>query len=305
MKKILVIMVLLAPIVVLSQGDWTDPKYSRKGGKAGGNLKSIGLWLNGGVTNIYRNTDELPALGEGNFEGGLSFGRNTAFVVRAGIYTQSDFFTAQPVQGQGWGNYYYGWGYDYNCGCYPQQQSNSNRFQYLRIGHFQVGLSNQGKTHGVRGTIGIGGFDYQIPTVDSLTGAEIPLQVARGTVLTLGFDAKVRMGDDLLSGRLQSFTDVDRLSMAGTVGKIEADYLVGIEGMEGKLYAGLGVSAKKHVVSGDEYTVRVILEGGHDEIPVWIRGYFGVAYNPLPAEGIGWELGFQISVDRFAKSIYR
>ncbi len=304
MKQIFVIfMALLAQTVAFSQGEWKN--YGRTP-----ILEDRGIWLNGGVTNIYRNTAEFPALGEGHFEAGLSFGRNTAFVLKVGVYTQSDFFSdpllKTQIKTQSWGVDFYGWGgYDYGCGCYPQQQSNSNKFQYLRIGHFQVGISDQGRNHGIRGTVGAGGFDYQIPTIDSLSGEEVPFEVARGTVFALGFDAKIRLGKDLLSGRLQSFTDVKRLSMDGTIGKVEIDYLFGFEKLNGKVYTGLGVSAKKHVVSGDEYTIRVILEGGHNKIPFWVRTYFGMAYNPTPEEGIGWELGFQMSVDRFAKSIYR
>lgn len=303
MKKIFVIfLVLVAPLTLLSQGPWNKGK-SRSGG---GNLKSIGVFASGGVSDIHRNTNELPALGEGTFEVGISFGKKTAFVVRTGVYTQSDYFTGTIQSGgNDWGGYYQQWGYDPYCGCYPQSNPSSSRFQYVRFTHFQFGFSNQGKNHGVRLTGGIAGFHYQIPVVDSLGNETTEVVIPNATAFALGFDLKQKIGKDLLSARLQSFTDVKRGNWNGTLGYGEIDYLVGIEETEGKFYAGLGASYKKHVVSGDEYGVRVILEFGHNEIPLWIRGHFGVAYNPLPTEGVGWQLGFQISVDRFAKSIYR
>jgi hypothetical protein len=297
---------LFFPFAVFAQGEWSS-NQKRTGG---GNLKSIGLFANAGITNIYRNTNELPALGEGNFEGGVSLGKNLAFVVKGGLFTQSDFFVSQGQSSGSWGNgYQNSWSnYNADCGCYGNQgvsnSSSSNRFQYLRIGFFQIGLSQQGKKHGVRLTGGIGGFDYQIPFADSL-GNETAEEIARGTVFALGFDLKTKVGKDMFNARLQSFTDVNNLTMEGTIGKIEADYLVGLEDFNGKFYVGLGGAAKKHVVSGDEYSARVIAEFGHNEIPFWMRIHFGIAYNPVPSEGTGFEFGFQVSLDRFAKSIYR
>lgn len=304
MKRIFFFLLLVTPTVVFSQGDWGT--YRKKSGNE--DLKSIGVWISGGVSDIRRNTNELPALGEGNFEGGLSFGKQTAFVIKAGVYTQSDYFVNNQQStnsGNDWGGYYTQWGYDSQCGCYPQAQPTSNRFQYVKFGHFQVGISNQGKSHGVRLTGGIASFNYRIPVVDSL-GNETPrVVIPNATALAVGFDLKSRVGKDLFSARFQSYTDVDRLNFSGTLGFAEIDYLVGIEDLNGKVYVGGGASYKKHVVSGHEYGARVILELGHDEFPFWIRGYVGVVYNPLPTEGVGWQFGFQISVDRFAKSIYR
>lgn len=298
------IVALLFSFASHAQGNWNSGKKS-----GSNNLKSVGIFMNGGITNIYRNTDELPALGEGNFEGGISLGKNLAFVAKGGLFTQSDFFVSQGQSSGTWGTgYQNSWGgYNTDCGCYGNQNtstSSSNRFEYLRIGFFQVGFSQQGKNHGMRLTGGIGGFNYQIPVVDSL-GNETPQLVARGTVLALGFDLKTKVGKDMFNARLQSFTDVNNLTMNGTIGKIEADYLVGLEGFNGKLYVGLGGAAKKHVVSGDEYSARVIVEFGHDQIPFWMRLHAGAAYNPIPSEGVGFEFGLQFSFDRFAKSLYR
>ena len=298
------IVALLFSFASFAQGNWNTGKKSSTS-----NLKSIGLFMNGGITNIYRNTDELPALGEGNFEGGLSLGKNLAFVVKGGLFTQSDFFVSQGQSNETWGTgYQNSWGgYNTDCGCYGNQgvsNTSSNRFEYLRIGFFQVGFSQQGRNHGVRLTGGIGSFNYQIPVVDSL-GNETPQFIARGTVFALGFDLKTKIGKDMFNARLQSFTDVNNLTMNGTLGKVEADYLVGLEDFNGKFYVGLGGAAKKHVVSGDEYSARVIAEFGHDQIPFWMRLYLGAVYNPIPSEGVGFEFGFQVSVDRFAKSLYR
>jgi hypothetical protein len=295
---------LLFSFASFAQGNWNVNKKS-----SARNLKSIGLFMNGGMTNIYRNTDEFPALGEGNFEGGLSFGKNLAFVVKGGLFTQSDFFVSQGQDNGTWGSgYQNSWGgYNTDCGCYGNQgvsNSSSNRFEYLRIGFFQVGLSQQGEKHGVRVTGGIGGFDYKIPEIDSL-GNETPKQVKRGTMIAFGFDFKTKVGKDMFNARVQSFTDTDNPTIGGTIGKVEADYLVGLEDFNGKFYVGLGGAAKKHVVSGDEYSARVVAEFGHDQIPFWMRLYLGAAYNPVPSEGVGFEFGLQISVDRFAKSIYR
>lgn len=305
MKKIMfAIFLAFLTFPTFGQSEWNKSKSS-----SNGDLKRVGLFLNGDLTNIYRNTNELPALGEGSFEGGILLGKKTAFVVKGGIYTQSDFFVNQSQNqnmGTGGSQYQSGWANNYDCGCGGQNQNQptSNRFQYIRIGHFQVGLANQGESYGFRATAGIGSFDYQVPVVDSL-GNETPQQIAEGTVFALGFDLKTRIGKDMFNARLQSFTNKDNLAMSGTIGKIEADYLLGLEDFDGKLFIGLGGAAKKHVVSGDEYSARVIVEFGHDEFPFWLRAYLGAAYNPLPSEGVGFEFGFQIAFDRFARSLYR
>jgi|GEM_PF-1862726 len=304
-KTFLIILAFVVSIISCSgQGDWNNiGKF-----KTSQDLKSVGLWVSGGVSDIYRNTDVLPALGEGNFEAGISFGKKTAFVIRSGVYTQSDFFTAgsQNINsGNEWGGYYQQWGYNPSCGCYPQPQQASSRFRYVRFGHFQVGFSNQGKKHGVRVTAGIAGFNYRIPVVDSLGNETAQVVIPNATALAIGFDFKQRLGKDLLSARLQSYTDVDRIAWSGSLGTAEIDYLVGIEQTNQKIYAGIGVSYKKHVVSGHEYSVRALLQFGHNEIPIGVRVHFGVAYNPLPSEGVGWQAGVMIEIDRFAKSIYR
>lgn len=298
MKKILFFLVLFAPQTLFSQGNW--PSY----GRSSVNLKPVGVWVSGGVSGIHRNIQEFRALGEGNFEAGMTFGKEIAFVVKTGVYTQSDYPIQSDNFGDDWGGYYQQWGYNPYCGCYPQQQSD-DRFQYVRFGYFQAGVSNQGKSHGIRLTGGIASFKYQIPVVDSLGNETAQVVIPNATALAIGFDVKSRIGKDLVSARAQSYTDIKRMDFAGTLGFAELDYLFGFPELNQKLYAGIGASFKKHVVSGNEYGVRAIVEFGHDQLPMWVRGYFGVAYNPLPTEGVGWQLGFQISVDRFAKSIYR
>lgn len=300
-----------------AQGDWRsvgnyNNGSSNSSSSSSSELKPVGGFVSGGVNDIYRNVDQLPALGEGYFDAGLMFGKKTFFVIRLGAYTQSDFFVEKGPNAVGGNSFsdYYQYNYYYgNCNCYDQgyyyNQNADKRFQYLKVGHFQIGIGSQGETYGVRATAGLAGFDYQIPVVDSV-GNEVPLEIARGTAMAIGFTGKFKLKKNLLSINLLTFTDVNRMSMAGTVGKAEIDYLVGFgEGeWDGKVYLGPGLSVKQHVVSGREYSARVILEAGHDKFFLYGRIFGGIVYNPLPTEGVGWELGFQIGFDRFAKAIF-
>jgi hypothetical protein len=294
MKKIFAIFALVAPLIAFSQpGDWTDPKYSRKGGK-GGKLQPTGLMIGGEGTFIGGRQD-LPTVTDGTFQVGMFIGRGSfSALFLAGVYGHSEI-TKNVIMGTA---------YDPNCGCYPEQQVIRDFNRYFNAGFFQGGIAYQSKGSAFYLTVGLASLNRRVPTVVDTLGNVEMVSLPRVTAPAISFSGKFRVGRDMFTADLLAFPKRDALG--DVFGKASLSYLLGFDlNDDTQLYGGVQAGYIAHAVTGQEFLFGPKFLLGSSDIPLDVNLSFGGSYNPNPDEGLGFYITFGMMVNRQNKFLYR
>lgn len=299
MKKIFFFLVLLVPIIVLSQGEWNNRRSAHSGGSV-----LVGHF-NAGTSRISDTTNF--GLVDSYVRGGFGFLVTQSFAVglELGVYKQSDVYRSQETQQQ-WSGYYTPYGYDYGCGCYPTTTTVEDRVNYLTYQHAGLALSLGGEGTLVRLTPGAGYFTLKYPTYDSLWNYAGDQVVARRWTYHLGLDVlkKFSKGNIFFLHGF-AFQDANRGFGEGIFPVAEAGFLFPVSRDKSlqNIKLGFGGYYRSHALFGDETSVRLLLNwGGGENFLINASGFIGLAGNE--DRGLRFEAGLSFGLESFARGFY-